>query len=305
MRIERTKAKENQIPTRQYPSYTADGKVRRITLGKSSFTVPYRWTYYQYLILGVYTMVFSKEFLNDDNNDSVLRKMYKAHIDKVQSETSLFILTNADAYLIYLASDLEQLVAKNSLPEGIIKRLRSTNDGEMRGAIYEITMAAAVTRTGYKIDWLTEPSRPEFTAYGKEVLIDFEAKRRDRTGRINYDLEIEVRAIEKNLRKALKKKTMNQYVIFMDTDLPPGPAQKYNEIMEAMMKKIGLHEQKKIVVVTTNTGYEHDPTVTDFGKNSVAMYKSDDGVNLHEVKKIILQMHAKLPKDASSSGWPI
>lgn len=305
MEIERKKAKENQIPSRPYPPYTSDGITKKITLGKASFAIPYHWTYYQYLILGVYTMVFTKEFLNDDSNDSVLRRMYQDHLKRVQTEKRRFALNNSDAYLIFLASDLEELLKHDKLPETMIKRLRSANDGEMRGAIYEIRIAAAVVRAGYKVEWLTEPSRPEFTANGGMEPIDVEAKRRDRTGKIEYNIDKELRAIEKNLRNALKKKTLNQYVIFIDTDLPPASAATYNEIMEAMVARIGLYEKKRTVVVTTNSGYEHDPESVESGKNSVAMYKSDDGINLHLIKKIVLEMHAKLPSDTSSNGWPI
>jgi len=210
---------------------------------------------------------------------------------------------NADIYLVTTANDIELLYIKGLLPVGIVKRLRSKSDGEMRGAIYEVAIAAAFVRNGYKISWLTEDGRPEFTAE-KNGLVDVEAKRRNRVGVAEYNIDTEIRAIRGNLKLALKKKHDNPYMILVDSDMPPKTSEESVTFYERCQREFAQYELDKACLIITNSGYENDKDRIESGKNSAMVFLGKNGPPKEVIEATIRSMHSELPEPVSSD-WPV
>lgn len=299
---------DDLMPVRGYPTYSFKNGVRVVEIGDERAEIPTHWGYYQHLALAVLQRVLGDNFLNNDENVSVIRKLWKAHIEKNINPKQLgpYQTSYSDTYLLLLASDLELLLSAGKLPDDLVKRLRSANDGAMRGAIYEISIAAGAIRAGYAISWITAPSMPEFTATANDnTEIDFEAKRRDRSAQTDYDLKREIRAITKNLNNALKKKTTKKYLIFIDTDLPPASSSDYKEIYRGLGEALKQYNLKKKAIVITSFGYEYQPNEIDAGKLSTMVIQGENSPTVREIEKLITFIHAKLPPDRSSHGWPV
>lgn len=243
--------------------------------------------------------------MTDNKDKSAFRRLVVSHIAKYASGSlnRPVRATNADTYIVTTANDIELLFVNNKFNPDLLKRLRSKSDGEMRGVIYEIALAAAFLRDGYEITWLKGGSLPEFTATKIET-IDVEAKRRNRTGKIDYDLEKEIRAIRSNLAKALKKKRKNKYVVFIDSDIPPLSSKDNKLFYERCEKEFKNYNLENTAVVITNSGYENDGDSIETGKNSVMVFQGKGSPPEELIQDIILSMHAKLPEPVSPE-WPV
>src|ERR1039458_9590074 len=95
-------------------------------------------------------------------------------------------------------------------------------------------------------------SLPDFTA-NRGVLVDVEAKRRNRTGKQEYNLEKEIRAIRQNIAKALEKKRSNPYLIFVDSDIPPKSSKENKIFHERCRKEFEAYDLDKTAIVITNS----------------------------------------------------
>jgi hypothetical protein len=205
---------------------------------------------------------------------------------------------------LYLASDLEILSIFNSLPLTITKRLRSSDETTVRGAIYEVNVAAGVLRAGYAIKWLAGDAMPEFTIASEDGPIDFEVKRRNRNRKQEYDTNVEMRALRQNFRKALKKKTTGKYVIFLDTDLPPAMWTKYIDELGRIAEALASFKASKTAIIVTHSGHEYISGLVDSGDTSTAAFLGEGSASRREVSWIIENIYAKLPP-AYSEEWEI
>lgn len=129
--------------------------------------------------------------------------------------------------LLSLADGVYRLSLIDPLPRKVLKRLR--DPGFFQGMRYELSLAAAFTRAGFKVDWLDEKSTKhgEFTITvgGKDVVL-VEAKSRHRSGTLHQSgtqaKAGEMRADVIGLyAKALKKETGGlPFLICIDVNLP-------------------------------------------------------------------------------------
>jgi hypothetical protein len=84
--------------------------------------------------------------------------------------------------LASLADDLFRLHAINALPNRLLKRIRIPR--EFQGARYEASVAAALARAGFEIQWLTDKStkHPEFIAthstLGEQLAVEVKSRHR-------------------------------------------------------------------------------------------------------------------------------
>lgn len=234
--------------------------------------------------------------LTDEDNTSVFSKLYVDHIKRnTGGDPSPYLAANRDIYLLTLASDLEILEATRNLPEKIIKRLKSESNEEMRGAIYETALAAGFVRAGYEIGWIDFDSSPEFYATRNGISVDVEGKRRNRTENLNSTVEQNVRAIKKNIAKAMKKHHRKQYLIFIDTDLPPSSLADNSRLFIKLSEELQDRNYKGIAVILTNSGYEHVSDVADSGKNSFMVIQGPDSLNADQIQEAMVSIFAKLP----------
>ena len=140
--------------------------------------------------------------------------------------------------LVTTAYDIHTLHDVMALRTGdpLLKRLGQRT--EFQGARYELA-AAAILRAGYRIEWLTDTTRPlpEFIARrdGSDVEIAVEAKSRTRPGLLGKegerpDEETVKVDLGRLLRDALEKETDGRpYVVFLDLNLPPRRDQTLEE----------------------------------------------------------------------------
>lgn len=239
---------------------------------------------------------------------SVFHKILYEHISEVSSpefNSEGRAAINSEIYLYSVADDIISLYREDLLNKNLLKRLNSSNDGEVRGAIYEISIAAAFVRMGYKIKWISDESRPEFTATKDDVLIDVEAKRRDRHNTLEngYDIKREIRAIRQNITKALNKKRTNLYLICLDSDLPPAASFDNKSLYDAVATNFGNNDLKGSAILLTNNGYEYLPNSLN-RKDSALVVKDSNAINDEVLKSLIRAMHDDMP-DAVSDEWPI
>lgn len=299
------KLSDEVIPTRSYPSNKVKNGKRYILLRGEHISFPSDYHYHQYLVSVLLANVIGPQLFINQNDDSAFRRLLINHIKKMTSYSSQESIkaTNADVYLVATASDLELLYINQKLDSGLMKRLRSKNDGEMRGAILEIAVAAAFIRDGYDIDWLNGNSLPEFTAT-KTLPFDVEVKRRNRTGKMVFDLEKEIKANRQNLANALKKNRNNPYVIFLDSDIPPRSSKENDEFYNRCRAEFGNYNLENVAVVITNNGYENDENQFETGKNSAMVIQGNGSPDREMVERIIKSLSAKLPPPISD-GWPV
>lgn len=303
--MENYKFAEDKIPRRSYPSNKVKNGVRYVITRNGHLSFPVFYHYHQYLVSILLSHIIGAELFNDNEDKSAFRNLLFAHIKKYVSgpQYQMVRSSNADTYLLYTASDIELLFINDLLPSKILKRLKSKSDSEMRGVIYEIAIAAAYVRAGYEVQWLTGDSLPEFSAT-KNVVIDIEAKRRNRVGKKEYNLEKEIHAIRQNLAKALKKKRQGLYLIFLDSDIPPKSSTENEYFYERCREEFGDYNLDKTAVIITNNGYENDQDAVDRGKNSVMVFRGKGGPSKKIIEEIILSLYAKLP-EAISLEWPV
>jgi hypothetical protein len=125
-----------------------------VDYGEAKVHVPLSWGYYQYLMLGFFPNVIGRDYLMNSDGSAVISRLYMQHMRKnINSNSqSPYRLINADIYLLTLAADLETLYLTNNANESILRRLRSKHNTEMRGVIYEMSLASGFARAGYKIN---------------------------------------------------------------------------------------------------------------------------------------------------------
>lgn len=299
------KFSEADVPSRVYPSNKVRGDTRYVLIRGNHISFPKLYHYHQYLVIVLFPVAIGSQILTDKNDESAFHRLIMNHIRKFVSGPQYMPTrgSNADTYLLVTANDIELLFTNELLDDQLLKRLRSKSDGEMRGVIYEIAIAAAFLRDGYSIKWLKGDALPEFTAT-RDIKIDVEAKRRNRTGRKNYDLEQEIRAIRSNLAKALKKKRQNPYLIFIDSDIPPLTSKENDVFYKRCEQEFKDYNLENTAVIITNSGYENDEDALETGKNSTMVFQGKNGPSEDLVKAIVLSLHAKLP-ESISSDWPV
>lgn len=294
-----------EIPSRSYPINKVKNGKRYILVRGDSISFPAHYHYYHYLLGILLPTVMGTQILTDDSDKSVFRQLVIEHIIKSTSgeKNHPVRATNADMYLLSTANDLELLYLNNSLPPAILKRLKSQSDGEMRGVIYEIAIAAAFLRKGYALEWLSGNSQPEFTATNGSS-VDVEAKRRNRTGKNDYVLDSEIRAIRQNLKQALSKKRQNPYIIFIDSDLPPNSTNEYQQFYDRCVVEFANLDLEYSALIITNSGYENDKNRIETGRNSAMIFRGKNGPSEDLINAIIISLHAIIP-EPFSPDWVI
>lgn len=290
------KLTDKDVPVRKQPHYILAANTRIIRLGDITIEVPPDWTYHQYLVLGFLSSIMDGVRLTSDDNASVFSKLYVKHVDKnMQVNSQPYRMTHGDVYLLSIASDLEVLQANNNLPEKIVKRFKSESDGEMRGTIYEVSLAAGFIRAGYDVGWIDFDSSPEFHATKGNITVDVEGKRRDRSENLGSTIEQNVRAIKKNIAKAMKKHHRKRYLIFIDTDLPPLSSKRNKQLYDKLADELGSRDYQGVAVILTNSGYEHDNDMVDAGQNSMMVIQGPDSLPANHIKEILVSVFARLP----------
>jgi hypothetical protein len=294
---------DSDIPFRDYPSNKVKNGKRYLLIRGEYLTFPQEYHYHQYLVSVLLANAIGPQLFTDQNDSSAFRRLLFSHIKEMTSNPSgeAYRATNADVYLVTTASDIELLFINDKLDQDLLKRLRSQSDSEMRGAILEISAAAAFLRAGYSVDWLKGESLPEFTA-SKSKQIDVEVKRRNRTGKVEFDMDKEIKANRQNLAKALKKKRKNPYIVFLDSDIPPKSSKENKIFYDRCREEFGNYELEGVAVVISNNGYEHDGAAIESGKNSVMVIQGNNSPDQKMIEEIIRSLHSKLPPPISS-GW--
>lgn len=291
---------------RNYPLHKVKNGSRYILLKGEHLRFPQEYHYYQYLI----AMLFIIIRLKPDTNYYEKSIFHRMLIDHIKRMTTLgddegFEATNNEVYLYSVASDLELLFIEDSLDKDILKRLRSSDDGELRGVIYEVSVAAAFVRIGYSIEWLRGTKLPEFIASKNGSRINVEAKRRNRTStaKNEYDVDREVRAMRQLVWNAQQKERTGSYLIFIDTDLPPKTSGDNAQIYEKLSIELQKATMSDVVILLTNSGYEHDRENVS-NNNSGLIIKKESTIS-HEVLDLFIEsFHADLP-DAISDKWKV
>jgi hypothetical protein len=137
--------------------------------------------------------------------------------------------TGETTELIALAHDMYMLQKVNRLPDGLVDRLR--NYGEFQGARYEVAIAAAFVKCGFKIEWINDVTvrHPEFVARnprtGEEVSVETKSRRRPgvlhQPGTTPPDAELRA-DVDRLYRDALGQDPGGRpFAIFLDVNLPP------------------------------------------------------------------------------------
>lgn len=300
------KLTDKDIKNRQSPPNRIVGDLRVIDYGQGNgyIVVPREWGYFQYLVLGFVPKVITNSPLNNPRAESMISSIYKKYVGRMTrgvkgNTTRLF---NAEVYLLHLASDLELLVMKGKLTKDLIKRLNSSVDTAMRGAIYEVLVAATFLRCGYIIKWYETPNSPEFIATKGSFVFDIEAKRRDTSSNLTKDIDKEISGIKGLLKKALGKNISYPYLIFVDTDLPPAFSEKYSNVYTKISEMMDSLTFDRTSVTVTNNGYEYVSGEIQNGRNS-AFTRMDNSAP-SDYQLIISTMHAKLPPEFSLIWQP-
>lgn len=290
------KLTDEDVPARSQPRYILTANTRVVRLGDLTVEVPLDWTYHQYLMLGFLGAIMDGVRLTSDDNSSVFSKLYVKHIEKnMHSNSQPYRMTHGDVYLVSIASDLELLQSDNNLPEKIVKRLKSESDGEVRGAIYEVSLAAGFIRAGYDIGWIDFDSSPEFHATKGNITVDVEGKRRDRSENLGTTIEQNVRAIKKNITKAMKKHHRKRYLIFIDTDFPPMSSKRNKQLYDKLAEELGQSSYQGVAVILTNSGYEHENDNIDKGQNSMMVIQGSGSLPADYIKELLTSIFARLP----------
>ncbi|MDB5167264.1 MAG: hypothetical protein JWN26_409 [Candidatus Saccharibacteria bacterium] len=263
--------------------------------------------YYQYLI-GMLFIILGLPKRSDANVGSVFHRILIEHLDEVNDpgfNSEGRTASNKETYLYSFADDIVLLYLEGFLLQSHIKRIRSANDGEVRGVIYELTLAASFVRLGYKIKWLTDESQPEFTAIKDSIAIDVEAKRRNRHNSSDeeYKLTREIRAFRANFKNALTKTRTNKYLVCLDSDLPPAASFDLKDLYEAMSKEFGSNDLKDTAILMTNYGFEYLPDGQNYANSSLVI-KDKNSIDDEVLEALIRSINADMP-DAVSQEWPI
>lgn len=296
---------DDTIPTRSYPSNKVKNGKRYILLRGEHISFPSDYHYHQYLVSVLLANVIGPQLFTNQSDNSAFHRLLLNHIKKMVavSPERAIKATNADVYLVTTASDLELLYVNQKLNSDLVKRLRSKNDSEMRGAILEVSVAAAFTRAGYDIQWFKGNSLPEFTAT-KTLKFDVEVKRRNRTGKTEFNLEKEIRAHRQNLADALGKNRKNPYIIFLDSDIPPKDSKENEEFYSRCRIEFGEYHLENVAIVIINNGYENDESEDETGKNSAMVIQGKGSPDKQIIEEIIKCLNAKLPPPISDE-WPV
>jgi len=175
---------------------------------------------------------------------------------------------------LLLANDLYTVRHNLAYHKSIIKRLAPINN--FHGARYELFAAATCIRAGFKIEYEdeTDPTttHPEFYAVHKATgqRIAVEAKTRDRPGVLGQpglrespeDINI---GVSRALKKALRKKVTDPFIIFIDLNLPVGMAvytkpevkKQIDRTVEEHNKPLYLPDPYSLILLTDHP-YHYD-----------------------------------------------
>lgn len=297
---------------RKYLPNKVKGKYRYILMRGEYKKINKSMHYQQFLVLQLLEFI-AIDKKSSQSNDSVFHKLLLELVfDAAMPDyaTDGRLMNNREEYVLRVAEDLMTLKINNALDEKLLRRIGTYSDSEVRGALYEASVAAAFSRLGYEIEWIHEEGSPEFTASRDGISIDVEAKRRNRhrESGIVTDLSFkrELNAMRKNIDNAFKKKRSNPYVIFFDNDFPPASSidrrELYNEVADVYLKK----NLGNSTIMLTNSGYEYLVESTD-GRNSAMLIKdSRHPLTLSvEVLKEILASFTSNPPPAISKDWVV
>lgn len=135
-------------------------------------------------------------------------------------------MTGAIAAYMHLAYDLYLIAHNEKLQSRLVERLK--NIKQFYGALYEVRVAAAFVRAGFKLEFENEDdgstSHCEFTATfvasGKKYSVEAKGHEKSDTGRT------EKFRWGQRLQKALAKKANHPRIIFLDVNVPDSAADK-------------------------------------------------------------------------------
>jgi hypothetical protein len=133
------------------------------------------------------------------------------------------------AYLL-LAYDLYVLRDHSKLQEEVVQRLRHRD--QFHGARYELFVAATFIRAGFEFDYEdetdTKRKHAEFIATyrGTGLVIAVEAKARQRTIRLPFDVASIRPGVKQLLVSAADKQPSHPLVVFVELNLPPENADR-------------------------------------------------------------------------------
>ena len=291
---------------RKYSSNKVKNDFRYILKRGDYIKIPKEIHYQQYLISMLLLEILKIDITIYERSDSVFHKMMFEYISNASNPNfneDGRRGNNIETYLFSAAEDIVSLYLDNSIDESLLRRLKTNNDREVRGALYEVSIAAAFLRNGYKIIWLRGQREPEFTAVLGEIMIDVEAKRRDRHNSIHkaYNIEKELKAFRQNLSKALRKKRTHKYLICLDSDLPPRSSIDNKDLYDEFSKQFGNYNIDNTTVLMTNSGYEYLPDDNN-KRNSAYVLKDVNSIDNKIIKSLIDSLNSDLP-DAVSKNW--
>lgn len=129
--------------------------------------------------------------------------------------------------LIFLAYDLYVLRDHAKLQDEVVQRLRHRD--QFYGARYELFVAATFIRAGfdfaYEDETDTTVKHAEFIATHKEsgLVVAVEAKARQRTVRVPFDVASIRPGVKQLLVNAAEKKPAHTLIAFLELNLPPEP----------------------------------------------------------------------------------
>jgi hypothetical protein len=136
-------------------------------------------------------------------------------------------MNGAAASFMGLAYNLYLLAHNVEVQERLLKRLRDTNNfhGNFYGAAYEIFVAGALIRTGFRLELEDEAkgitTHCEFTAVHEASGRRFSVEAKSRyAARDETDSGESALRVGRHLRKALKKRALHQRIVFIDLNLP-------------------------------------------------------------------------------------
>lgn len=298
------KLNENDLPTRPYPPNKVKNGKRYILRYGEHFSFPASYPYNQYLTGVLLPIALGLEFVTS-NSSSVFRKLHIKSIKRsmLAQSNQPYRATNFDVYVSLVASDIETLYLKDKLPVNLRRDLLSTNNDAMRGAFYEIAVAASFVRAGYEVEWLTGHKKPEFIALrGNNIHV--EAKRRNSYSNEDKNIAKEVRAIRQLLNKALKKDYKKPYLIYIDSDFAPKSSAENSALYSSLEKELNGKIPDGVALVITNMGYEHESDIHESGNNSAMVMKGSDETPKSEIDNLVKHFYAQLPP-AVSDDWRI
>jgi hypothetical protein len=289
---------------RQYPPNKVKNGNRYIYFKGDYLKFPRSYGYYQYLIEVLAPHLLGKGIFEFNKKSTRLSQYLEQYVFEMMfgPKGVMIKARNMDIYVLELLSDLNDLYLNDSLDKKIVKRLNTNSEQETRGVIYEIKIAAAFVRMHQPIAWLHGDQQPEFKV--NDGGVDVEAKRRDRSAAGEFNMDVEISAIKRNLWDALKKKRSCPLLVFMDTDLPPRHSSESKIFNETISKELGQKEFNDIALIMTNNGYDDVALSDNTGKNSFLIIRGNRAPSPYYINEAINSSFASLLPEFSDE-WPI